>query len=285
MLSLLDVVREFVAISGGSRWGGDSIPRARELMVELRRRGFSSVEISELSRLRWSSSVVRTYTREWDLGVVDVSEKSVLISVLRELAHSKYSIGDVDNFNKAVKSMGLKGSTFEEVAELNDNMGSIGLKPGEVGEMLAVSREISGEPGGVRGVRERIALDKKLRDRGITQEVQLDLQEKCKRYGGLGGVLKGLEGYMKLEDLRRETEETRMLLSDKKGELEDVEEKYNKSREANEALAQIYTLDWTPTSLMAFPAWLRRSDTFDGVREALRGTRSIMDLKEAEETG
>lgn len=181
-----------------------------------------------------------------------------------------------------MKSIGLKQSTPEEVAELNANMASIGLKPGEVGEMLAVNREISGEPGGVRGVRERIALDKKLRDKDITQEVQLDLQEKCKRYGGLGGVLEGLEGYMKLEDIKRETEETRMLLSDLKVELKDVEDKINKSRDANEALVQLYIMGWTPMSLMALPRWLRESDTSDGVKEALRGTHSIMDLREAE---
>jgi hypothetical protein len=179
-VSLLDLVSEFVALSGESEWGGDSLPKVKELMVELRRRGFTSLEVSELSGGRWADSVVRGYTRGWG-GVVDVSEKMRIMSALRRLVSSNYTIESVEWFTKVNESIGLKQSTLEEVAELNKNMGDLGLVPGEVGEMLAVSRSVREEPGGVKGVRDRVALDKELRDKGVTHEVMLSLKEKCER--------------------------------------------------------------------------------------------------------
>ncbi len=116
-VSLLNLVREFVALSGESKWGGDSLPRVKELMVGLRRRGFTSLEVSELSGNRWKDSVVRGYTRDWG-GVVDVSEKTRIMSALRELVSSNYTIESVEWFTKVDESIRLKQSTLEEVAEL-----------------------------------------------------------------------------------------------------------------------------------------------------------------------
>ena len=136
VMSLLDVVWEFVVLSGMSVWGGD-IPRARELMVELKGMGFSSGEISGLSGGRWSGTVVRQY---WgSSGVVDVSEKSRVMGALRGLAASRCTVEDVERFRDVNDSIRRKESTPEEVAELNANMDKLSLKPGEVGEMLELS--------------------------------------------------------------------------------------------------------------------------------------------------
>jgi hypothetical protein len=277
-VSLLDLVSEFVALSGESEWGGDSLPRVKELMVELRRRGFTSLEVSELSGGRWADSVVRGYTRGWG-GVVDVSEKMRIMSALRRLVSSNYTIESVEWFTKVNESIGLKQSTLEEVAELNKNMGDLGLVPGEVGEMLAVSRSVREEPGGVKGVRDRVVLDKELRDKGVTHEVMLSLKEKCERYGGVSGLLEGMDHYVTIQDLKSESTGIAATLIAKKKELVEVETWLERHRGTVDALTEIYDLKWTSMSLMAFPQWLRASDTPESIREALKGTRSIQDLQ------
>ena len=65
---LFDAVRRFVAISQQVGVKG-SDPQVKELMVTLRRSGFSSSQISELSGGEWSSTLVRQYTMGW--GGVD----------------------------------------------------------------------------------------------------------------------------------------------------------------------------------------------------------------------
>ena len=277
-VSLLDLVREFVALSGESEWGGDSLPRVRELMVELRRRGFTSLEVSELSGGRWADSVVRGYTRDWG-GVVDVSEKTRIISALRKLVSSNHTIENVEWFMKVDESIGLKQSTPEEVAELNKNIGDLGIVPGEVGKMLAVSRLVREEPGGVKGVRDRIALDTELRNQDVTHEVMLSLKEKCKRYGGVSGLLEGMDHYMSIQDLKSESTSIEANLIVKKEELGEVSTRLEREEGVIEALDLIYSFRWTPMSLMAFPPWLRKSDTPESIREALKGTRSIQDQK------
>ena len=277
-VSLLDLVREFVALSGESQWGGDSLPRVRELMVELRRRGFTSLEVSELSGGRWADSVVRGYTRDWG-GVVDVAEKTRIMSALRKLVSSNYTIENVEWFTKINDSIKLKESTPEEVAELNKNIGDLGIVPGEVGEMLAVSRSLREEPGGIKGVRDRIALDKELRDKDVTHEVMLSLKEKCERYGGVKGLLEDMDHYMTIQDMKSESTSIDANLTAKKEELGEVSTRLEAEDGVVKALDLIYSYMWTPLSLMAFPQWLRKSDTPESIREALKGTRSIQDLQ------
>ena len=61
---LYDTVSRFVEISRQIGVKG-SEPYVRELMATLRRSGFSSAEISELSGDKWSSTLVRQYTIGW----------------------------------------------------------------------------------------------------------------------------------------------------------------------------------------------------------------------------
>ena len=276
---LLDVVREFVALSSMGDVSGSDLARAKLLMAQLRRAGFKGGEISALSGGVWKASSVRVYTGEWgEVDQVLYKQRDELMGSLRKLASSKNTIGDVEWFIAVDASIKLKGSTPADVAELNTNMGLLGLKPGDVGQMLEVSRQVKEEPGGIAGVRERIKLDGELGEVGITQKVMLDLQEKCKQYGGLSGVLSGLKAYPELQDLEKKVEETQKRLSNAEGKLEDAKALLDENKDILESLEFIYRLGWTPMSLMAFPGWLRKSDTPESIREALAGTRSLQDL-------
>jgi len=118
-----------------------------------------------------------------------------------------------------------------------------------------------------------------LRDQGVTHEVMLSLNEKCKRYGGVSGLLEGMNHYMTIQDLKNESTSIDANLTAKRGELAEVSTRLENEEGVVEALDLIYSYGWTPLSLMAFPQWLRASDTPESIREALKGTRSIQDLQ------
>ncbi|MCX6641963.1 MAG: hypothetical protein NTV15_01050 [Candidatus Bathyarchaeota archaeon] len=267
-MSLLDLVREFVALSDESEWGGDSLPKVKELMMELRRRDFSSFEVSELSGDRWSSSIIRVYTKGWGV-VTDLSEKKRLFSDLRKLASSRHSLEDVEWFNRVDGSITRMGSTPEAVAELNTEMEKLGLAPGEAGEMLTVSRQLRDEPGGIVGVKDRIALDKELRDQGITHNVMLSLQKKCIEYGRLSHVLDGMDLYIDVQDINTEYHRLDKICKDNETKNLELEDSIRQSQQVIDALNEVYHFGWTPITLLEFPLWLRKSDTPESIRQAL----------------
>ena len=56
-------IKEYVEISMEHPVRGERLRRAIWLMIELRRCGFSSGELEELSGGRWKGSTIRGYTR------------------------------------------------------------------------------------------------------------------------------------------------------------------------------------------------------------------------------
>ena len=100
--------------------GKASNPRLKELMVTLRRAGLTSPQIAQLSGGWLSATIVRQYTRGWrgvdkKLG----KELDALMGLLRELVLSDRGVGDVVAFNALKKSVELKESSIEAVAELD----------------------------------------------------------------------------------------------------------------------------------------------------------------------
>ena len=92
---LFDAVRRFVALSEQVGVKG-SDPGVKGLMVTLRRSGFSSSQISELSGGKWSSTLVRQYTMGW--GGVDENldnQRKSFMTTLRELASSGVDFTDI----------------------------------------------------------------------------------------------------------------------------------------------------------------------------------------------
>jgi hypothetical protein len=107
---LFDAVRRFVALSGQVGVKGSDF-EVKELMVFLRRSGFSSSQIKELSGGKWSDTLVRQYTTGW--GEVDENldkQRNGLMTTLRELASSGKDIKDVEHvliLDRSVRARGF----------------------------------------------------------------------------------------------------------------------------------------------------------------------------------
>jgi hypothetical protein len=195
---LFDVVREFVALSGSGGVRGRSLDRARELMVVLRRAGFDSAEISLLSGGRWPAGNIRTYSRGWG-GVDDslVMEKEGIMASLRGLASSGMGVGDVDVVLALDRSVKAKGSSLEEVAELNGHLGDFGIKPGEVGELVKLSRDLKLAPLTPGAVKDWMAVDEKLAAEGFSKELRGFILAIGKKYG----VSQAMVAFREFDDL------------------------------------------------------------------------------------
>ena len=164
---VFDVICEFLALSDQVGVKG-SDHRIRELMTTLRRSGFSSPRISELSGGKWSDTLVRQYTRDW--GGVDDSlslQRKSLTATLRKLASSGRGVEDIDAVLRLDTSVRAKGSSPEEVAELNSNLGKLDLQRGEIGKLVTLSRELVKQVLTPGMVRVWMTLDQELVDDGF----------------------------------------------------------------------------------------------------------------------
>ena len=201
---LFDDVSRFVALSKQIGVKG-SDPGVKELMVTLRRSGFSSSQISELSGGKWSSTLIRQYTKGW--GGVDENldkQRNSLITNLRELASTGKDIKDVEYVLILDSSVKAKGSSLEEVAELNSNLRNIDLQRGEIGKLVTLSRELAEQQLTPNMVQGWLTIDQALVEDGFNKTTRKHILKASGKYGGVEGTLKAINEYNDLREIQRE---------------------------------------------------------------------------------
>ena len=218
---LFNIVRRFVALSGQVGVKG-SDPSVRELMAVLRRGGFSSSQISELSGGKWSGTLVRQYTVDW--GGVDESldvQRHRMMVVLRKLVSSGMDVEDVEFAMITDRSARAKGSSLEEVAELNSSLGMLDLQRGEVGRLVALSRELLEEDLNPGMVRAWMTIDQELVEDGFNKTARRLMHEACEKYGGVTKALEIFNGFIDLYQILH----ARMVIDEEVKQLEEKKEK------------------------------------------------------------
>jgi len=201
---LFDTVSKFVALSKQVGVKG-SDPGVKELMVTLRRSGFSSSQISELSGGKWSSTLIRQYTKGW--GRVDENmdkQRTNLMTTLRELTSTGKEVKDIEAVLLLDSSVKAKGSSLEEVAELNSNLRNIDLQRGEIGKLVTLSRELAEQQLTPDMVQVWMKIDQELVETGYNKAARMLLRKLSEKYGGVVETIKAVNGYNDLIEIQRE---------------------------------------------------------------------------------
>jgi hypothetical protein len=199
---LIDAVRRFVTLSKQHGVKG-SDPSVKELMTTLRRSGYSSSQISELSGWKWSSTLVRQYTKNWG-GVneeLDIQRNSLMTS-LRELVSSNYDITDIENCLTLERSVKAKGSNLEEFAELNIALRNLDLHPREISRLITLSRGLLEQNLPVNIVQYWVTLDHELIEQGFNKEARNILFQLCNNFGGVTETLNAVRLYNDLNEIQ-----------------------------------------------------------------------------------
>ena len=199
---LLNTIKRFVALSKQIGLKG-SDPQIKELMTTLRRSGFSSSQISELSGWRWSSTLVRQYTKKWKGVDIELdSQRNNIITSIRELASSNKDIDDVEKFLVLEKTVKAKGLNLDEVAELNAVLKDLDLRPNEMAKIVNLSRILVERNINPNTLQHWISLDQELVEMGFNKEARLYLSMLCEKNGGVLEVLRAVRQYINLDSVR-----------------------------------------------------------------------------------
>ena len=68
------------------------------------------------------------------------NQRKNIMATLRELVSSGKDVKDVEYFINLDKTVSAKGTSMEEVAELNSNLNVLDMRRGEVGSLVKLSR-------------------------------------------------------------------------------------------------------------------------------------------------
>jgi hypothetical protein len=258
---LLDVVREFVAFSESGGVRGRTLDRVCELMVVLRRAGFSGGEIERLSGGRWLAGNIRTYTSGWG-GVDDslVREKEDILSLLREFSSSGRSLADVSAVLALDRSVKAKESSVDEVAELWGYLRE-DVQPCEVGKMLEFYRGAKDEGLTYASMKLWRKKDEELAGLGFNKGTREVLLEVSVQSGGVYNAIMNLMEYNKLADKRAAAREAVAAAEEAtRRRLEEVA-LYNQFKESREGYTTLLLMRWTLPALIVAPEVLKRADT------------------------
>jgi hypothetical protein len=220
---LLGVVKEYVGYSMQYPCRGRALQRVKELLVILRRAGFSTIFLSKLSGGRWNDGNIRTYTRGWGGEDAALSaERFELVDSLLEFARSELTVDDVKVVLRLDAAVKARRSTLPDVAELCVSLGKLGFSPGMVEVLLKLSNDLlTLNPSlTIDEVRWWIERDRELSKLGVDRLARLDLKTSFEKFGGLAGVLEAVNAYRDVTALRAEKEQLGVAVADAKASYE-----------------------------------------------------------------
>ncbi len=194
--------------------------RVKELMVTLRRAGYSSGDISRFSGDRWDEGNIRTYTLEW--GGIDGTlnaERVNVMSVFRDFVNSGLSLDDVEAVLRLDTAVKAKKSTLLEVAELVAALRPYDLKPGAVGKIIDLVGQLKGDgtdPLMIDDVRWWIHRDKELEEEGFDRLARLRLKTAFTKFGGASDTLEAVDAVIEKQVLDKELSQLKTNVADLK---------------------------------------------------------------------
>jgi hypothetical protein len=277
--ALLGLVREYVKLSRRDEVRGTDLKRARQMMGVLRRFGFSSEDVSQLSGGRWDSASVRAYTSGWG-GEVNSVAKDRVLNALMDLASSNRSVEDVERFINVERSVKFKGSSLERVADIDVNLGVIGGSPED---LHALSGVLRAEGLTVKVVKNLLEVLREIKEKYDVDPTDIRaVKLLCDEQGGYQRVRDSIEANGGLAVMRGEMAELRPQLERTRSGLEGVKRELEEKQRPLLVLSGLEALGWSSPMLMILSGQLIQSDKPATVTRVLQGVRSIEALEEKE---
>jgi len=184
---------------------------AKQLMIKLRERGFTNLEVSELTDGGWSEPTVKLYTR--GTAVKDPSPKERSTKLLVELTERGLNLDKVEQATSVMKVLEAKDLTLDEASSFQSEMKRLGV---ETRELVNLNEEVKTSELTITQLKEVLAHKSELEKKGFSLEALGKLHEAAKAYGEPEEVLEALRTYGDRKRLQAEVSE----LGSKKATLE-----------------------------------------------------------------
>jgi len=280
MNGLEEAIRELRELAKKKPLNQEELGRAKEIMKELRKMGFSSEEISELSERAWNPSTIRQYAASVR---VENNMRDLVVKMLGELAERGLTLSDVEKFLSVQQRFKKLGVSFEEFAEFLEELrvNNIQLK-----DLISTHETLKEEGLTIEEVRATISCKSKLKKLGMDAEDLKKIVETSNLYGGLSEVLEAIQMFGKLESVKNEVEKLEDLKRDLIGEVSELKKKVsnleNQKSEIENVLSIYDELKKKGFDEVALEELRKAAEKYGRVKEVLTAVNSFREVKEIE---
>ncbi|RLI84609.1 hypothetical protein DRP07_00530 [Archaeoglobales archaeon] len=279
MSELENAVGELRRLARKEHLDREELERAKDSMRELRRMGFSSEEISELSERTWSPSTIRQYAASVK---VEKGTRDLAIKMLAELVERGLTLSDVEMFLGMRKRLEELGISFEEFTNLLEELRRKNI---ELRDLIHVQRML--EDGLTsEEIESAVSCKSELQKLGINVDHVKRIVEVSKFYGGLNEFLEAVEKFKELKSIRSELEKLEVLkrslnsrIRELREEISNLEERRSKIKYALNLFGELKKRGFDERALEVLR---KAAEKYGGVKEVLTAVNTFGKVKEIE---
>ncbi len=180
------------------------VGQAKKLMIRLKEGGYTNEQISELTRGAWAESTVKLYTR--GVKVLDTSGKDQLASTILELVSKDSTLDDVKYVLSLVQNVENNEVSFDDVVSILAEHRKQGLR---IKDTVSFQKQVTEANLTVQAVIDSLAFKEETEKLGYTRTMLESLVKITSRLGTPDHVLKALEAYASLEQLKKDLHDAR----------------------------------------------------------------------------
>jgi DNA repair exonuclease SbcCD ATPase subunit len=229
------LAKELIALAEKVRLSEPDHERVKSLMAELRRKGMSNEEISEITEGRWKESTIRGYTKGIKTENPEGWNKAT--QLLNEVISRGIPLEDLEIARKVIEKLESKGIRLDDMTDLLSNLKGEGIG---IEEFLTCYREQKDANLTTQDIREMMEYRFDLEDMGFTTDKLSLIVSEAKKVGSPDAVLEEIVAYKELKEIESKTDKAKKELEEleakKDRELEDLEDKRNS---LNKELAEL----------------------------------------------
>jgi hypothetical protein len=207
--------------------------RAKELMITLRKKGYTNNDISKLSSGAWSENTVKLYTRGTD--IVDSTSKDEAVKIISEMVKSGLTLNEVSEAVSLKDYLDAENMSLEDIVSLLQDLKSSGLS---LNDIIQLNRSIKVEGLSLKQLIELFMYKSDLEKAGFTVEVLKQLRPALISFGDANLVIKAINEYGNLVALENEInhasakkEQIQLDTEQLQASLRDIQEKTAKQQE------------------------------------------------------
>ena len=208
--------------------------RAKELMIILRKKGYTNNDISELSGRAWSENTVKLYTRGTD--IVDSTSKDEAIKIISEMVKRGLTLNEVSKAVSLKDYLDRENLSLEDIVSLlQDLKKSSGLS---LNDIIQLHKNIKVEGLSLKQLKELFISKSALEKAGFTIEILKHIHQALSTFGDANLVIKAINDYGNLIALKNEInhanakkEHIQLDIEQSKASLRDIQEKTAQQQE------------------------------------------------------
>jgi len=276
-----ELVKELQALGKRKPLSKDDLARAKEIMVELKKRGYAVEEIADLSDGGWSSFSVKNYTK--GTKPQDSTAKLNLASSMKELSRQGIPFGHVIYTVETMRKLDSMGLTIEDVSTMLTEAGKAKF---QVGRLVSVLEEATDSGLSAAKLADALEFKRQLDASGVGFENAKLLADSAKNFGSIDNVLTAVNQYGSLQAIedgiaKAETQKARLTkeVNDQGKKLEELKKKQAPIEADLRLYAELQAAGFDGGALKQLEKASAKYGGPRGTLEAVNAFDSLKDLK------